>query len=504
MKILLLLIGLACAQGTPTSPGASSVPPLPPVVDVTLKNGMRFLILERHVSPTVAFHTAYQVGAVYDVPGKTGLAHLFEHMIFKGTKTINTKDYKSEAKAMDRVEQVGKELILEQAKRQPDPERVKKLREELEAAQKDADQYIVPDEYERLYTQQGGTHFNAFTAEDETAYIVSLPSNKVDLWMTVEADRFRNPVLREFYRERNVVMEERRMNYESAPEGAMWSAFLASAFVAHPYHNEGIGWMSDIAHISRTDTEEFFKKYYGPNNAVVSIVGDVDAKKIIEQARAKFEDIPTRPVPPDLLSVEPEQKGERRTTVRFEAQPRLLIGWKKKDYHDKDQAAIEMIDGILSMGRTSRFYKNLVEGKKLAASIETSTDEPGRKFPGVFIVEAAPRHPATPQQLEAAIYEEIDRLKKEGPTEWEMEKVRNNEVVGLLHALDSNEGLAGRLADDQAVVGDWRDSWELVAKLEKVTPDDVKRVASELFEPDHRTVAYLLAPERSAKAEVKP
>ena len=467
---------------------------LPKVTKAVLKNGMTVLVLERHNSPTVAFNVYFRVGSVNDVPGKTGLAHLFEHMIFKGTKTLNTKNYRKERKVLDKIEEVAQALILEEAVRPPDAKKVKTLREKLRTLQKEADEYLVPEEYEKLYTRHGGSKFNASTASDYTNYILSLPSNKVDLWLIVEADRFRNPVLREFYKERSVVMEERRMRYESNPDGMLWEAFVSLAFQAHPYRDLGIGWMSDLQHISRTDAQEFFDMYYGPQNAVVGVVGDVDAKKFHASFKRKFEGLPARSAPPDLLTVEPPQRGERRAIVRYEAQPQFIIGYKKPDIHHPDQPVLIMTSSILSGGRTSRFYKKLVEGKKLAVQVASYTRWPGVRYPGLFLIEGVPRSPATPEQLEAAVYEELEILKKEGPTDWEMEKVRNSYEAGMVREMQSNENMANKLAYNEAVVGDWRHPWQILERLKRVSADDVKRVAQGLFVAKKRSVATLKPP----------
>ena len=301
----------------------------PPVQKATLANGMRVLILERHNSPTIAFRIAYAVGAVNDIPGKSGLAHLFEHMAFKGTTSLNSKDYAKEKPLLDALEKAADAAIREETGPNPDPKKLAELKQAQEAAQKAADEWMEKDEYEKVLTENGAEHFNAHTADDYTMYEVSLPTNRLELWMTMESDRFRNPVLREFYRERDVVMEERRMNYESKPDGKLWENFVTHAYVAHPYHNEGIGWMSDLKRLTAQDAREFFAANYGPSKIVISVVGDVDAKKTLALFKRHFETLPSPPLNQGRLTEEPVQEGERRTIVRFQAEPKLMLGYHK-------------------------------------------------------------------------------------------------------------------------------------------------------------------------------
>ena len=471
----------------------------PPVVKATLDNGMRLLILERHNSPTIAFRIAYAVGAVNDVPGKSGLAHLFEHMAFKGTTTLNSKDFKKEKPLLEALEKAADATIAEETKDHPDEKKLAELRKAQDEAQKAADSYLEKDEYEKLLTENGAEHFNAHTANDYTMYEVSLPSNRLEMWMTMESDRFRNPVLREFYRERQVVMEERRMNYESRPDGKLYENFVTHAYVAHPYHNEGIGWMDDLRKLTAQDAREFFASHYGPSKVVISIIGDVDAKKTLALAKKYFATIPNNPLTDSRVTREPAQEGERRTVVRFQSEPKLLIGYHKPAIMDPDQPVYEMIESLLSSGRTSRFYKNLVEGKQLAQSVDADINWPGQKYPGLVIIDAEPRSPHTPEELEAGIYEELEKLATGPITDQELQKVRNQLESALVEKMESNEGMAEDLAYYEVEAGDWQYPWKLKDALAKVTADDIHRVAAATFKKENRTVATLLPPESAGK-----
>ncbi len=243
----------------------------------TLDNGLTFLVLERHEAPVISFHTYADVGAVDEVKGFTGLAHLFEHMAFKGTQTVGTRDYQAEAAVLAKMDDLFVAIRKEKQKGdRANPETLKQLQEQFDQAGQEAQKYVVHDEYETVLTRQGARGFNAYTSEDATQYVVSLPSNKLELWMMLEADRFAHPVLREFYKEKDVVMEERRMRTENSPTGRLYEEFQALAYLAHPYGEPVIGHMSDVQALSRSEAEAFFKAHYGPSNLTIALVGDVD------------------------------------------------------------------------------------------------------------------------------------------------------------------------------------------------------------------------------------
>ncbi len=353
------------------------------MTEFTLDNGLKFLILARHEAPVVSFHTYADVGSVDEVKGITGLAHLFEHMAFKGTKTLGTKDYQAEARAMAKMDELFDAIKAEKRKGdQADPEKLKKLQEQFEQAGQEAQKYIVHDEYEEALTREGAAGFNAGTSEDATQYIVSLPSNKIELWMTLESDRFANPVLREFYKERDVVMEERRM-MENSPYGRLDEEFQAIAYLAHPYGEPVIGHMSDVSTLTRREAEAFFRKYYGPSNLTIAIVGDVNPQQIKKLAEKYFARIPGGPKPEPVETEEPPQRGQRRVIVEDPAQPQIRIGYHQPNVNHPDSAVFEAIAEIVGVGRTSRLYKSLVKEKKIAVS--ASAGQSWSKYPGLFM-----------------------------------------------------------------------------------------------------------------------
>ncbi|MHC4545376.1 MAG: M16 family metallopeptidase [Planctomycetota bacterium] len=462
------------------------------MTEFTLDNGLKFLVLERHQAPVVSFHTYADVGSVDEVLGITGMAHLFEHMAFKGTKTIGTIDYGAEAKVLVKIDELYNAIKAEQRKgERADKARLKELQTQFKQAQQEAQQYMVHDEYEEVYKHAGSVDFNAGTSWDFTQYIVSLPSNKVELWMLMESDRFCNPVIREFYKERDVVMEERRLSIETRPQGRLIEEFLAVAYKAHPYGRHVIGHMSDLQTMTRSEAEAFFRKYYGPANLTVAIVGDVNPRQIKALAAKYFARIPGGSKPEPVETVEPPQIGERRVTVEDPAQPFIVIGYHKPGYNHPDNAVFDAITDIIGLGRTSRLHKSLVKEKKIAVAASAFQGLPGDKYPGLFLFYAFPAKGNTYQECEEAIYEEVEKLKTELVTSEELAKAKTRARAGLIRQLDSNSGLAGQLTSYEVVTGDWRNLFNQLDQIDKVTAEDIQRVAKEYFTKKNRTVGVI-------------
>ena len=455
----------------------------------TLDNALTFLVLERHEAPVVSFHTYADVGAVDEVRGITGMAHLFEHMAFKGTKTIGTKDYKAETEAMAKIDEAFLSLKAERRKaEQADKARLEQLGNAMKEAQEQAQEHLVHDEYEEVFSREGSAGFNAYTSQDATQYIVSLPSNKIELWMMMESDRFANPVLREFYKEREVVAEERRLSVESQPVGRLLEEFLAVAYKAHPYGDNVVGHMSDIATLTRGEAKAFFEKYYAPSNLTIAIVGDVDPDQIRELAEKYFGRIPSGPKPDPVETVEPPQLGERRVVVEDPAQPFVLIGYHKPDVHHPDDAVFDTLTDIVGMGRTSRLYKSLVKEKQIAVYASGFQGMPGNKYPSLFLFYAVPARGHTNAESEDAIDAEIERLKTELATPEELAKAKTRARASLVRQLASNSGLASQLTFYHVLTGDWRNLFKQLDKIDKVTAEDIQRVAKEYFITKNRTV----------------
>ena len=458
------------------------------MTEFTLDNGLKFLVLERHEVPVVSFHIHADVGSVDEVKGITGLAHLFEHMAFKGTKTIGTKNYQAEAKSMDRMDDLFEAIKAERRKTDPDQKHLEELQKQFEKAQDEAQKYIEHDEYEDVYQKEGCSYFNAFTGQDYTCYIVSLPSNKIELWMSLESDRFANPVLREFYKERDVVMEERRM-MENNPRGRLNEEFQAIAYLAHPYGESVIGHMSDLQTLTRREAEEFFRKYYCPSNLTIAIAGDVDPQQVRTLAEKYFGGISSGPKPEPVETVEPPQRGERRIVIEDPSQPYVIIGYHQPGINHPDSAVFGAIAQIIGTGRTSRLYRSLIKEMKIAVSASASNG--WNKYPGLFTFSAMPAKGHTGQECEQAIYDEIEKLKTEPVSLEELKKAKTNVRARLIRELDSNFSLAMELAFYDVITGDWRNLFGELDKIEQVTAGDIQRVSREYFTSKNRSVGII-------------
>ena len=465
-----------------------------------LDNGLTVIILERRDAPVFSYATMVNTGSAQEVPGITGLAHMFEHMAFKGSDQIGTKDWKAEEAALRRVEETYAAYQQARSAIRPDAARVEQLRKAWQDAITEADKHVNNDEFSQVVDRAGGVGMNAFTSSDVTGYFFSMPSNRFELWAYLESERFRKPVFRQFYKERDVVLEERRMRTESSPIGRLFEQFLGAAFMAHPYGFPTVGWPSDLQSFSATDAQEFFQRYYVPANMVLAIVGDVSAAEAWPVIERYFGRLPKSPAPPALRTAEPTQIAERTVTLRETAQPIYLEGYHRPANTHPDAATYDVISMLLSSGRTSRLYKSLVRDKKIAVSASGFNGFPGEKYPNLFTFLAVPAQGRTPDEVATAIRAEIERIKTEDVPADELASVKTRVKAGLIRQLSGNSGLALQLASYQTLYGDWRELFREVERIDKVTAADVKRVANATFSDSNRTVAKIEnAPKGGAK-----
>jgi predicted Zn-dependent peptidase len=485
-----LIVAVVCASALWGQDGFKAVENQ--VIEHTLKNGLKFLILPRHEAPVVSFHTYANVGSVNERPGITGLAHIFEHLAFKGTSDIGTKDYKREKVALAALDKAWSAWRDQQVRGgRADSAKLGMLHAAFEKAQDAASALVENGEFDKAIEEQGGVGLNASTGADATQYYLNLPSNKVELWFSLESERFLDPVIRDFYKEKDVVMEERRMRTESSPIGKLVEEFLAVAYKSHPYKEPVVGHMSDLQGITRQEAQEFFKTYYAPSNMTIAIVGDVDQKQIIRLAEMYFGRIPSGPKPPGVRTVEPEQTSERKVVLHEQSQPILLIGYKKGSVNDPENSVYDAISDILSSGRTSRLYKSLVRDKKLAIQAAGFSGFPGNKYPNLFAFVAVPAQGKTNEECLNAIDEEIDKLKKEPVSAEDLKAVKTRARANLIRSLADNAGMADQLTFYQAITGDWRNLFKELDKIDAVTAADIQRVARTVFVNTNRTIATI-------------
>jgi predicted Zn-dependent peptidase len=347
--------------------------------------------------------------------------------------------------------------------------------------------FVKKNEFDELVTREGGVGMNAGTASDSTTYFYSLPANKFELFAYLESERFSQPVFREFYKERDVVGEERRMRTESSPIGRLVEKFTQGSFVAHPYHEPPIGQRSDLDHLSITDAHAFFDKYYAAANLVTAIVGGIKASEIIPIIDKYFGRIPARPKPEPLRTVEPPQVAEVTLTLKDPSQPFYIEGYHKPAGTSRDEPAYDALSDILTRGNTSRMYRSLVRDKKIAVSVQGGSGFPGAKYPNLWIVYAIPARGIGNDAVRDAIRDELKKVETDDVTDEELQRFKTRAKADLLRSLDSNSGLAEQLVVYQTLFGDWKEMFQYLDRVEKVSKGDVKRIAVDLFKDSNRT-----------------
>jgi predicted Zn-dependent peptidase len=470
-----------------------------------LDNGLTVIVMERPEAPVFSFTTIVNVGSAQEVPGITGLAHMFEHMAFKGTDKVGTSNYAAESAALAKVEEAY--AAYDRARRDPvnhDDAKIAALDKAWKSAIDDAQKFVVPNEFSKIVDRSGAVGVNAFTNTDETAYFYSLPSNRVELWAYLDSERFLHPVFREFYKEREVVHEERRMRTESSPFGRLFEQALATAFTAHPYGQPVVGWPSDLESFSATDAAAFYKKNYVPANMVIVLVGDLKAAEVMPIIEKYFGRLPKAPAPEPLRTIEPKQTAERSVVLREQSQPVYFEVYHRPSATDPDAQTFDAIEMLLSEGRTSRLYRSLVRDKKLAVAAAGFGGFPGNKYPSLFAFIGIPTAGHTASEMAEPIHAELERLKSEDVPADELQSIKTRAKAQLLRQLDSNSGLALQLATYQTIFGDWRELFHDVEKIDKVTPADIKRVANATFIPTNRTTAMIESAKKATAAAPKP
>ncbi len=469
-----------------------------------LPNGLTIIICQRPEAPVFSYTTFVDAGDVDDPSGESGLAHMFEHLAFKGTSQIGTTNYAAEKVALARVEAANNAYEAEYLKPVGrDPKKLEELHKAFVAAQAAAEKYVIPNQFTEVAERNGAEGLNAETGLDDTMYFWSMPENRLQLWAWLESSRLADTVPREFYKERSVVIEERRMRTDSNPIGRLVEQFLATAYVAQNYGRSAIGWPSEVSQITATEAMAFHKKYYAGSNIVVAVVGDVDPKTAMPMLEKYFSKVPGGPKPEEMTTVEPPQFAEKKVIIREQTQPFYIEGYHRPSYRDPDDAVYDAIQDIMSNGRVSRLYRSLVEKQQIAAEAEGFSPFPGEKYPSLFAFYAVPLPGHTPAEMRAAIHKEIEKLKTADVTDAELEMYKTRARADLLRGLANNQGLASALAEYQTRYGDWRELFLQLDRVDKVTKADIRRVANKIFVASNRTSAEIdyQAPTAAAKSE---
>ena len=461
------------------------------ITEFQLDNGMKFIVLENHQAPVVSFVTYADVGGVDEPDGKTGVAHFLEHLAFKGSEKIGTTNYRAEKRVLNRLDRIYDRIKA--AESRGNRAEVEMLQARFAKVQAEAAKYVISNQFGQIVETAGGRGLNAATSADYTIYYYSLPSNKLELWMSLESERFLEPVFREFYQEKQVILEEKRLAVDNSPIGRTIKVFLDTAFTKHPYQRYVIGYERDIRNLERTDVREFFSNHYTPNNLTIAIAGDVDSDRVKQLAKVYFGRYPTKPKAPEVTKVEPPQTETREFTLKLNSQSLYFEGYHRPSINDRDHAVYEVIASLLSDGRTSRLYQSLVEEKQVALVAEGISDFPGKKYPNLMLFYAATAPNSTVDDVAQALSQQIDLLKNERVSQTELERVKTNLRADLLRSLDSNLGMARYLAEYEALTGSWQNLFKELDAIADVSAADIQRVARETFTPQNRTIGRLLS-----------
>ncbi|RMH18576.1 MAG: insulinase family protein [Acidobacteria bacterium] len=488
-----LALSPALAQAPAEAPPARSVPSLE-VEQITLDNGLRIFVLERPASPTFAAYYQFGVGGAMDPKGASGIAHLLEHMMFKGTRSIGTLDADKEAELIRRISELWHRLHRELDRQEDpfdpaDPERIAALRQEIEKLTAEHKKLVLKNEYDELITRAGGVSLNASTNNDATNYFVQLPANQLETWFRLESERLLDPVFREFYSERDVVQEERRLRLDNSPSGKMFQTLQRLLYQAHPYGTPVIGWPHDIERLTREEAEAYFRTYYSPSNCIMVLAGDVEAERVESLARKYFGRWQRQELPRLQITAEPEQDGERRAVVEFNAEPQLMMGWPTVPEGHPDQVALDVLGTILGGLWSSRLDKSLVQEARIAAS--AGSGHLTRKHGGFFFASATVREGHTAAEAEAAIEEEIRKIAAGGVSAEELERAKVSSEASRVRGLKSNLGQAFRIADAVFLAGDVGYVDDYAARLEAVTGEQVQAVAERYLIAKHKNVVEL-------------
>ena len=460
----------------------------------TLDNGLTVLFYPR---PNLSVFVGYilaKVGSFNESPGVSGVSHLLEHMMFKGTRLLGTLDYESEVPRLEQIDALAAARLQEQAKLRTcygggDPKRVEELTQQITALENDLKELAVPNELWGIYQRHGGTALNAATGRDSTCYHVTLPSNKLEMWAFMEADRLQNAVFREFYSERDVVSQERLQRVDNDPSGVLYEQFYLAFNSGNTYADPLVGWPSDLDTLTRDKVSLYFKEHYAPGNLVLSLVGDLEFDTVREVITRYFGAIPAQPAPPPRFLQSVKQYGAKRLEVHLDANPELVAGYPGPQPGHEDQFALIMAAGVLSEGRSSRFYRRLVES---GLAFEAYAYLQRRAWDSAWCLSLTPQAPHTAQEVLQIALEEVDKLREQGASPEEIERVCNAVRMVEVSTLDSPEGLAAALAYAEAFKGGW-EHFNESARLLEVSSADVQRVLEQYVQPHLMTVAELIS-----------
>ena len=460
------------------------------ISEFSLDSQLKFIVLENHQAPVISFVTYVDVGGINEEENKTGAAHFLEHLAFKGTTEIGTIDYQQERQIFQELDSLFAKI--KQAKKRQNLEQLTVLEQKFQELNQKAQSLVKPNEFGQIVEIEGGVGLNAATSADSTAYFYNFPSNKLELWMYLESQRYINPVFRSFYQEKQVILEERKLRTDNSAMGKTIEAFLDTAFVEHPYKRPVIGYEEDIVNLTRENINDFFNNYYGGSNITIAIVGDVNPQQVENMAKKYFANFPIAQKSGKVDLVEPIQQQVREVTVEYPSQPLYLEGYHIPNLNHPDYVVYDMMSSILSNGRTSRLYKSLVEEQKVALTAAGFNGFPGNKYANMMVFYAISAPNRSLNELQIALDKEIEKLKTELVTDKELERVKTQSKASLLRTVNSNSGMARLLAEYEAKTGNWSNLFTSLDDISAVTALDIQRVAKQTFKTENKTIAKLV------------
>ena len=464
-------------------PGYLQATEMPNVEQYVLDNGMRFLLLPR-ISSSVSFEVRVKVGSIDEHTGKTGLSHMLEHMMFKGTRTIGTRDFQKEKQLLNEMDVIAEKL------KTATPQDSKNLNDKMAGLIKEASALQTPGELDRLYSLAGGTGLNASTSADLTSYHVTLPKGRIEFWAAIESERMREPVFREFYMEKDVVLKERSQRIDLSDEGTLFEKFLLHSFEASPYRYPVIGFRNDIEGLTRNDLQDYYFEHYIPRNMVVAIVGGFDPEETKKVLAKYFGGIPNRGRTESIALDEPLRRAKIKIKISSKEQPSIFMGIQKPKLPSIDDTCFDVIEQVLTGGETSRLVKALVK-KGLASDVSTYNGLPGSRLDNLFIISANPVKPNTNQALEDIIWKEIDLLKKDGITKEELDQTVRVLKKSILSSLETDAGAASVLSTYEILAGDWKYVFKNLEVLQGLSSEQIKECAGKYLVRENATTAYL-------------
>lgn len=518
--LLCASLSLILAASSPQTTAADPKPAIEAFLDsfagsvhrVKFPNGLRLLVVRRSNAPVVSCYIKFKAGSVDETERTAGIAHMLEHMLFKGTKSIGTKNYQKERKYIATINSIAASMDAERRKAEAlgqagkkdqaagAAQRVALLRKRMDVISGLQRKYVIADQDSYIYGLHGQRNFNAYTNRDLTNYQVSLPANRLPIWARLEADRMQNSVLRDFYTERAVVAEERRMRVDNSARGLLFERFASAIYGEHPYGRPVIGPMRSIQYLNYEQAMAFYKTYYAPNNTVIALVGDVDPAEAEALVRKEFGGLKPRRLPKREIAAPKERSVS--VELKMAGPPVLMLAWFKPTFPDKADLALSLLSTVLAGGEEGRLYRKLVIEKRIAASLNVYSDYPGERYQNLFLVYGLPAPGRTHEELQKAIMEELRQVIQHGIDPDELLRAKRRLLTGFVYGLRSNDQLADQLSYYESIFGDYRTVFEATKTVTSLTTKDLQTAAAR-FITDRPMVARLLPPEPAKQSPGK-